>query len=89
MKRYYIFDHTVHNGFEEVEESELYALLGTEEVRPYASQVYHGELSISEVPEELKESVETVVANKIARWGEYQKQEISASDLQTMIEEVL
>lgn len=57
MKHYYIADNTQPKGFIEVTETEFYALVGTEETRPYASKVYRGEISIEEVPEDLREAV--------------------------------
>lgn len=89
MKRYYISDKTQPNGFIEVTETEWNALVGTEETRPYTYRVYCGELSINDVPEELREQVQTIVNNKIARWGIYENQAISYRDFQNMIKEVL
>jgi hypothetical protein len=89
MKHYYIVDPTAEKGFVEVPEDEFTTLIGTEETRPYASKVYRGELSITEVPEDLRGAVQSVVDKKITRFGEYNKQEISASELNNMIEEVL
>lgn len=89
MKHYYITDPSSDKGFIEVSETEFTAIVGTEETRPYASKVYRGELSIDEVPEDLQTQVQAVVDAKIARWGEYDKQEIHASELKSMIEEVV
>lgn len=89
MKHYYITDPSASKGFVEVSEEEFTAIIGTEETRPYASKVYRCELTIEEVPEDLREAVQTVVNAKIARWGEYNKQEISANELNDMIKGVL
>lgn len=89
MKHYYITDPTAEKGFIEVSEEEFTALLGTDETRPYATKVYRGELTIEEVPTELREAVQSVVDNKIAKFGEYNKQEVPASELNDIIEEVL
>ena len=86
---YYLSDPSAERGFVEVTEAEFNAVLGTEETRPYASKVYRNELSINEVPEDLREAVQAVVDAKIARWGEYNKQEVSSEELQTLIEGVL
>ena len=72
-KHYYITDPTAEKGFVEVTETEFIALLGDETTRPYASKVYKGEITIEEVPEDVRESVATVVAAKVERWGEYSK----------------
>ena len=86
MKHYYITDPTAEKGFIEVSEEEFTALIGTEETRPYASQIYRGLLSIEDVPEDLRAQVQAVVDSKIARFGEYNKQEIPAEELKSMIE---
>lgn len=82
---YYISDPTAEKGFVELTESEWYALIGTEETRPYAVKVYRGELSITEVPEELQEAVQAVVDAKIARWGLYSERELPANEALNII----
>lgn len=89
MKHYYIVDPTAEKGFVEVSEDEFTSFVGSEETRPYASKVYRSELSIEEVPEDLRGAVQTVVDAKIARWGEYNSQEVPAEELKEMIEEAL
>lgn len=89
MKHYYITSPNAEKGFVEVTEDEFTTLIGTEETRPYANQVYRNELSINEVPEDLREAVQAVVDAKIARWGEYNKQEVSSEELKSLVEEVL
>lgn len=85
MKHYYIKDNTQPKGFIEVTETEWNALIGTEEVRTYAYSVYCGELSIKEVPEDLREQVQAVVDNKIARWGTYGNRDITNSEALNII----
>lgn len=89
MKHYYLTDPSAERGFVEVSEVEFTAIVGTEETRPYATKVYRGELSIEEVPEDVRAAVQAVVDANIARWGEYNKQEVPAQELKTMIEEVV
>lgn len=82
MNRYYISDSTVEV---ELTETEWYALLGTEETRPYANKVYRGEMDISEVPEELREEVAAVVAAKVERWGLYSERELQPQEALNII----
>lgn len=89
MKHYYITNPSTEKGFVEVSEAEFTAIVGTEETRPYANKVYRGELTIEEVPTELQTNVQAVVDAKITRWGEYNKQEISANEFKNILEEVL
>lgn len=85
MKHYYIADNTQPKGFIEITEAEWNALIGTEETRPYANQVYRGTLSIDEVPEELRAGVQAIVDTKIARWGTYETREITDSEALNII----
>lgn len=80
MKRYYIADETQPKGFVEVTENEFHALVGCDEIRNYVMDVYHNEIPLSAVPEELREQVQTVVNNKIARWGTYENRNISDAE---------
>ena len=85
MTRYYIADNTAPRGFVELTESEWLALMGTEETRPYANKVYRGEMTIEEVPEELREAVAAVVAAKVDRWGLYSERELTAREALNII----
>ena len=85
MTRYYVSDPKVEKGFVELPESEWLALIGTEEVRPYAGKVYRGEVDITEVPEELREAVAAVVAEKVKRWGLYSERELAAHEALNII----
>lgn len=89
MKHYYISNPSLPRGFEEVTKFEFLALTGDDSTRPYVKQVYRGELSINEVPEELREAVQSVVDAKIARFGVYASQDIPANELKNMIEEAI
>lgn len=89
MKHYYISNPNNKKGFVEVTEVEFIAIVGTEAIRPYATRVYRGELSISDVPSEYQSAVQDVVDTRIARMGEYKNQKITSNELQSMIEEVL
>lgn len=80
MTRYYIFDPTAERGFVELTESEWLAIIGDDTTRPYASQLYRGDITIEDVPEDLRESVQSVVDNKIARWGLYSERNISDTE---------
>ena len=88
-KHYYISNPNSEKGFDEITETEFFAIIGDKEHAPYASEVYRGELTIDDVPEKNRETVASIVANRIARFGEYNKQEVSSEELQTLIEEVL
>lgn len=77
MTRYYISDPTAPKGFVELTYEEWLALHGTDASAPYASQVYRGEITLGDVPEDIREEVEAVVATKVARWGLYSEREIS------------
>lgn len=82
---YYIADPKEEKGFVELPESEWLALIGTKEVRPYANKVYRGEMDISEVPEELREAVTAVVAEKVKHWGLYAERELQPQEALNII----
>lgn len=56
-------------GLEELSEAEYLTLYGDDTQRPYVLQLYRGDITISDVPEDLQEAVQTIVDNRIARWG--------------------
>lgn len=78
--RYYISDPTAERGFVELTETEWFALMGDETTRPYAGKVYRGEMAIEDVPEDVREAVAAVVAEKVARWGLYSERELSDNE---------
>lgn len=82
MKKYYI-------GNVEVSEADAQTLVGNDTTRPYIRKVYRGEITIDDVPEELRDAVTASVEARIARDGEYGTHEISAAALKSMIEGVM
>lgn len=85
MARYYISDPTAERGFVELTESEWYAIVGTDETRPYTGKVYRGEMTMDDVPEELREEVAAVVAEKVKRWGLYAERELQPQEALNII----
>lgn len=77
---YYASDPKAEKGLVELTEAEWLALIGTEEVRPYAGKVYRGEMDIADVPKELQEAVQAVVDTKVARYGLYAERDISDTE---------
>lgn len=77
MTRYYISDSTAPKGFVELTQTEWLALFGTDETRPYASKVYRGEITLDDVPEDIRADVEAVVQAKVDRWGLYSERELT------------
>lgn len=73
MTRYYISNPNNEKGFDEVTQAEFFAVIGDETHRPYASKVYRGEMLLEDVPEEYRATVATIVANRIAKFGQYKK----------------
>lgn len=80
MTRYYISDPTAPKGFVELTEEEWFALMGDDTTRPYAAQVYRGDITIDDVPADLREAVQSVVDTKVARWGLYAERNISDTE---------
>lgn len=88
MKRYYISANN-EKGLEELTENEFFAIMGDDTHRPYANKVYCETMTIDEVPEEYRTTVESIVANKIAKWGLYRDREISPSELENILKGVI
>lgn len=84
--KYYL---TKNNVLEEVTQEEWIAVIGESPYREYAEKVYRNQMSIVDVPTEYQEKVMTIVENKIQLWGEFSSQEVSARELQAMLEGVL
>lgn len=86
LEKYYICSP---EGDINITREEYLALIGEAPVSGYANQVYKEIITIDDVPSEYREQVNTIVYNKIAKWGEYKNQTITASELKNMLEEVL
>lgn len=88
MIRYYVFENN-DGTIKEINKLEWDLLVGDDITVPYVTQVYNGQITIEDVPEDLRTKVSEIVANRVSRWGEYIESEISSEELQSMIEEVL
>lgn len=86
LEKYYICSP---EGDINVTREEYLALIGEAPVSGYANQVYKEIITIDDVPSEYREQVNAIVYNKIAKWGEYKNQTITASEFKNMLEEVL
>lgn len=76
-KHYYIVDRSQPRGFVEVTEAEFLTLAGDAAVRPYAWDVYRGEISLDDVPEDLREAAAAVVAARTERFGAWSERELT------------
>ena len=84
-KHYYIADNTQPRGFVEVTEEEFVAVIGDDTTRPYAGKVYSGEMSIDEVPEDVREAVAAVVAARTERFGAWSERELTPQEALNII----
>lgn len=85
MKHYYITGRGAGRGAVEVTESEYLSLMGDDTTRSYAMEVYRNQLTIEEVPEDIREAVAAVVAEKVNRWGLYSERELTAHEALNII----
>lgn len=88
MKRYYISANN-QKGFEELTETEFFAIVGDDTHRPYASKVYRGKMALEDVPDQYRATVEALVSARVERCGAYAERDISADELKSMIEGVI
>lgn len=87
--RYYYTCKNEPQGLIELTESEYISLIGTTETAPYARKLYRGEITAADVPDEIRTEVETIVQNRIARFGTYAERHITPNEFYNMIEEVI
>lgn len=73
---------------EELTEEEFLSLFGNDTQRPYVLQLYRGDINIDDVPEDLQESVQTIVNNRIARWGLWRNLPSSPHEVTALAEAV-
>lgn len=77
-------------GGVEITEAEYNVLLAKiREKAALVNQLYAGEITIEEAPEEWREEIERRVADRIAAQGEISEQEVSGEEFLYMLEEVL
>lgn len=76
------------HGQESLTEAEYLALFGNDTQRPYADQLYRGDITLADVPEDLQESVQTIVNNRIARWGLWRNLPASPHEVTALAEAV-
>lgn len=69
-------------------EAENIAYFGDETTRPYCRKLYCGEITLDDIPEELRETVQTTVNNRIDRWGAYADQPVSVKELRSFVAEL-
>lgn len=81
MTRYYIGDPTAERGFVELTETEFLQLFGDETVRPYATNVYTGQMVLDDVPDVLRQTVQETVARRVERFGSYGEQTIGGAQV--------
>lgn len=55
----------------------------------FVEKIYNNEITIQDVPEELREEVQRRVEERIAIEGTFDEQEISSEEFMLMLEEVL
>lgn len=85
----YLISNKELTGYEKVSSEVYHALFGNDTENDYAKQIYHGDMVIEDVPEEIRERVSILVNNRIERWGEFEKHEVAPNELKNMVEGVL
>lgn len=84
MKKYYL--KTKNGTKEETSYENWISLIGEKQDRPYINKVYKNLISIEDVPEDRRAQVQSVVNNKISRYGEYQSQVIPPNELKNLVD---
>lgn len=80
---------TGYGGVEITEEEYNRLLSEIREKAALVNQLYNGEITIEDVPEEWQEEIQRRVDERIAAEGEAEEQPISSDEFYSMLEEVL
>lgn len=80
--KYYIFHGEV------LPPEEITTYFGDKTTYPYAQKLYCGEITLDDIPEDLRETVQTAVNNRINRWGAYEDQLVSYNDMKEALQEI-
>lgn len=88
MKRYYIRTDNS-NGFEEVSEFMYLTLKSNKQNRAYADKLYRGEILLQDIPEDRRDSIQSIVSERIEKYGSYGAQPSDASEVLALAESVL
>lgn len=76
MNFYYIPSAT-DQGYEQMEESAFFSMIAEKQRKNYANKVYYGKIELDSVPEEHRETVQTLVTERVAKYGRYEDKRIS------------
>lgn len=79
---------TNNRGLQEVTEAEFLSLFGDSTQHPYVTRLYRGDITLADVPEDLQEAVQTIVNNRIARWGLWRNLPASPHEVTALAEAV-
>lgn len=79
MKKYYLLG-------KEVSYEEWLSITGEEQDYQYIAKLYRNTISIEDIPEDRRDAVQTVVNNKIAKYGTYESHVMPASELKTLVD---
>lgn len=85
-KIYVVVNH--YKPVEQLTEAEYLSLYGDESQRPYVLQLYKEEITSDSIPEDLRESVQTIVNNRIARWGLWKDLPANTHEVSELVEAV-
>ena len=83
MRKFYLGEG---KSFKEVTEAEYLDVVGDETIRPYATQVLRGTITIEDIPEEHRETVASIVAKRNERRD---TRTVSSAELASMLQEVM
>lgn len=79
MEKYYL-------SGKEVSFDEWLSITGEKQDRPYINKLYRNTISIEDIPEDRRDAVQTVVNNKIAKYGTYESHIMPANELKTLVD---
>ena len=87
MKNYYI--PSAYGGLEQVTKEEYLSLFGDKEHRSYVNKLYCNTITINDIPEELRESVQSIVKAREYKYGKYANHPANQKDIQRLVDALI
>ena len=85
---YYYIPSATDQGYVEVAEAEFNAMVAKRQQRIYSHKVYCGEIKLENVPEEHRETVRSIVDERVAKYGKYEDKRISSPEALAAVEKI-
>ena len=83
---YYYIPSSTDQGYVQIAESEFLGIVAEKQRKNYANKVYYGKIELDSIPEEHREAVQTLVAERVAKHGRFEDKRISPFEVRQFVE---